>query len=532
MTNKTHRVITAVILTICLFACSWLQAQTGIIYHVDTYRGNDNFNGLTHESAFETIQKGIEIANTGDMILVWPGTYSEDIDFMGKEITVKSAADAAKLMSPGGTAVSFHGSEQQESILENFVIMDSFIGIHAIGTNPTINHVTVVNNDYGILADTGANPTITNSIFWNNSQADLVECEADFSWVESQIMDTFLGLTAYWRFEEGDGSVTIDHSTNNLTAILHPSAADGPEWTPGLIGNALRFDGEDDYVEVAPEPVLNVSFITMTAWIKINSFSSEDMYVVNRQMTQSDTFSLYARESDNRWVARVRLNGEESTDVAVASNDPISSEWTHLAATYDGAALKMYLNGIQQQEIVYHPGIIDPDYPGILRIGGHPEYDFNNNFNGLIDEVLIYNRALQAQEINQLFVTGAAGYGLADPIFADPLSYDFHLKSQAGRFYPQDPSDPNMFGELDGLWAMDLINSPCLDAGDPIVVPTQERMPNGGRVNQGAYANTDYASMSPWPLIADLNKNGIIDLQDFFILSSQWLTALPWAWNP
>jgi parallel beta-helix repeat protein len=72
-----------------------------------------------------------------------------------------------------------------------------------------------------------------------------------------------------------------------------------------------------------------------------------------------------------------------------------------------------------------------------------------------------------------------------DPLFADPARWDYHLKSSAGRYVPQ----------LDA-WVTDLDTSPCIDAGDPREDPRGERMPNGGRVNMGAYGGTPYASKS------------------------------------
>ena len=86
-----------------------------------------------------------------------------------------------------------------------------------------------------------------------------------------------------------------------------------------------------------------------------------------------------------------------------------------------------------------------------------------------------------------------------------------------------------MFGEFDGLWAMDSVTSPAIDLGDPMADPAGERGPNGGRVNMGAYGDTPYASMSDWPLSADINRDGVVDLADVAILSKQWLDRMEWA---
>ncbi len=71
------------------------------------------------------------------------------------------------------------------------------------------------------------------------------------------------------------------------------------------------------------------------------------------------------------------------------------------------------------------------------------------------------------------------------PLFADPSKADFHLKSKAGRWDPKA-----------GKWVKDAVHSPCIDAGDPKTVFSQEPVPNGGRTNIGAYGNTESASKS------------------------------------
>lgn len=78
-----------------------------------------------------------------------------------------------------------------------------------------------------------------------------------------------------------------------------------------------------------------------------------------------------------------------------------------------------------------------------------------------------------------------AGNIQRDPQFADPQNGDYHLKSRAGRYDP-----------LRDTWVTDPVTSPCIDAGNPRDDCRGERMPNGGRVNMGAYGGTPYASLS------------------------------------
>jgi len=95
---------------------------------------------------------------------------------------------------------------------------------------------------------------------------------------------------------------------------------------------------------------------------------------------------------------------------------------------------------------------------------------------------------------------------------------DYHLLSERGRYWPEHD-----------VWVLDGVSSPCIDGGDPTIDPSNERMPNGGKVNMGAYGETAYASMSEWATEGDINKDGVVNMIDFAILAEDWLEALPWA---
>ncbi len=135
-------------------------------------------------SEYATIQAAIDASADGDEVTVEPNVYVEQLNFLGRAITVRSEGGAAVIDGDDDFAVSFFNGEGPGSVLENFVITNSYMGIFAAGTFPTIRNVTVVNNRYGAGAYVDGVPDIRSSIFWNNSEQDLVDCVAQYSCIE------------------------------------------------------------------------------------------------------------------------------------------------------------------------------------------------------------------------------------------------------------------------------------------------------------------------------------------------------------
>jgi len=153
-------------------------------YYVDTATGDDLNDGWSPKRAFATIQRGIDVAREGYTVAVVPGVYREGIDFRGKAIVVAGLNGAPILETPNEYAVSFYSAEGPDSILRNFVITNSDVGIFIAGSRPIIRNVTIVGNTFGIAAYGGAKPTIVSCILWNNSDGDLFGCTTQFSCVQ------------------------------------------------------------------------------------------------------------------------------------------------------------------------------------------------------------------------------------------------------------------------------------------------------------------------------------------------------------
>ncbi|MHC4496521.1 MAG: right-handed parallel beta-helix repeat-containing protein, partial [Planctomycetota bacterium] len=147
-----------------------------LIFHVDGANGSNYNSGLSKSDAFATIQEAVVNALDGDTVVVWPGTYREEVIVRGKAITLQSADEAAIVTAPSGYAFSFYWAESSRSVLRNFVITGCGQGaVYCSAGSPTLTNLTIVDNTFGIEAYDGADPRITSCIFFDNDNGDLFQ---------------------------------------------------------------------------------------------------------------------------------------------------------------------------------------------------------------------------------------------------------------------------------------------------------------------------------------------------------------------
>jgi len=155
-------------------------------------------------------------------------------------------------------------------------------------------------------------------------------------------------------------------------------------------------------------------------------------------------------------------------------------------------------------------------------VDGGGVYDYPEATTTLGNCILWANRDVGGQDATAQITSDMAkinhstvqGWHGADPLFADPNNGDFHLQSHAGRWDPQAQ-----------MWVSDYATSPAIDAGSPFDDVGDETEPNGRRINQGVYGGTAEASKSLAGQfnVADLNRDGIVDIRDHAILAENWL---------
>src|SRR5919197_1558180 len=198
------------------------------------------------------------------------------------------------------------------------------------------------------------------------------------------------GLVAAYSFNNVSGTSVADLSGNNNAGTTSGAVAtDG-----GKYGGALSFDGVNDWITVNDSNSLDLTTgMTLMAWVNPTALAGSWRTVIFKEGgAGSIDYSLYAAESTNKPVGQVYVDGEQN---ALGTTSLAPSTWTHLAVTYDGATLKLYVNGVVAGSKSVS-GAITPT-TGAPRIGGNNIW--SEWFQGVIDEVRVYNRALTQAEI-------------------------------------------------------------------------------------------------------------------------------------
>lgn len=199
------------------------------------------------------------------------------------------------------------------------------------------------------------------------------------------------GLVGWWKLDDSSGTTATDSSGNGNNGTL--VNMDPPtDWISGQVGGALDFDGGNDYVNCGNGESLDITGdITIAFWLYLDNFGSEPDIITKGNYTQS--YSVWINSSGQ---IRFALNNDRLT-----SNSTLSTgTWYHVAVTREGSERKIYIDGEEDESDTYGSAIGTTTGDMTLSSSSY-------SLNGRLDDVRIYNRALDANEVAQLtsFVT-------------------------------------------------------------------------------------------------------------------------------
>jgi hypothetical protein len=252
-------------------------------------------------------------------------------------------------------------------------------------TNPTPDDGNITQNDW-IYVNVTANDSANNI---------------------STFIDLDDSLVSWWRFDDlnGTGHPTDYVGRNNGTVV-----GNARQVTNGYFGRGFEFDGSgeaSDSIRISHSSSLTMNDdITISAWVKPNSFAGDPMVVAHNNDAYANTM-LYYFDSAGRLK---NIIGTETDTSAYAIS---TGEWSHVAWVFDdsGNRIYYYINGTSKDS---DSKTSNPSYSnGYWWIGaecdGAPCPD-GNYFNGTIDDVMIFNRSLSAEEIAALYANSSTKY--------------------------------------------------------------------------------------------------------------------------
>ncbi len=218
-------------------------------------------------------------------------------------------------------------------------------------------------------------------------------------------------LVSYYKLDENAGTVANDSKGVNTGTIT------GATWGQGISGSCLVFDGTTGAVKVPSKLNLNPVYgITMMAWAKTNKNLTTKIF----QKGDYDGHGLGQGNWDG-WGGQIRLVGNISHVLSWGGGLPVFNQWYHLAMTYDGQVMKLYVNG-QLRNSLSVTGLL---YVNSRDLSIGSDDGAQKFFNGSIDECKFFNRALDQTEIQANFsqtgnVPDQDGDGVADADDAYP----------------------------------------------------------------------------------------------------------------
>jgi uncharacterized repeat protein (TIGR01451 family) len=298
------------------------------------------------------------------------------------------AVTATDALPAGLTATALNGTGWNCSLSSLTCTRNDALGPSA--SYPVITlAVTVAPNAPATLTNTASVGGGGEANTSNDSAADVTTIIAPSS-----------GLVAAYGFDEGNGTATSDASGGG-----HTGSTGSAVWTVGKYGGALLFDGTSSLVTVPDDAALRLTAgMTVEAWVKPSVALSGWRDIIYKG---DDNFLLEASTNQGRPSAAATIGGGFAQ--AIGPTALVANTWTHVAMTYDGAAVRLFLNGVQVASAPRTGNIASSNSP--LQIGGDSLY--GQYFQGVIDEVRVYSIALGPAQI-QGDMNSAVGSGAPD----------------------------------------------------------------------------------------------------------------------
>ncbi len=207
-------------------------------------------------------------------------------------------------------------------------------------------------------------------------------------------------LVAYYPFNgnANDASGNGNHGTVSGATLVADRF--------GQANRAYAFDGVDDYIRIPNQPVLNFQqAITINLWMKIGQFYDREAYPISHGNWEN-RWKVSITNGGGRWTVKTNHSVNAGIKDLDSKTKFVADKWYNLTALYSGADFEIYVNGELDAFSSWAGALLQTTID--LMIGQVLPNNRNYNFNGVIDDVRIYNYALSVAEIEKLYDIGTA----------------------------------------------------------------------------------------------------------------------------
>ena len=271
----------------------------------------------------------------------------------------------------------------------------------------------------------------TYSVTLSNSGGSVVSSNASLTVNLAPCLTQPAGLIDWWQA----GGNAMDSAGTN-----HGTLQGATTFSSGMVGQAFSFDGLNSFVEIPDSPNLDFAAtapLTVEMWV-YRTGSQTPMHLLGKRAANCGAFQYQLAIGPGDDIGFYGGSGS-----AVANYQVPLNTWIHLAATFTAGRFQLYTNGVLAAT---GSGNLGPAVSAPLKIGGAGDCA---SFQGLLDEVSIYNRALAPSEIQNLYLSAASGKcGPSTPagIFSQPLSQIVYAGSNVSLSVASSGTAPIAYG--------------------------------------------------------------------------------------
>lgn len=214
-------------------------------------------------------------------------------------------------------------------------------------------------------------------------------------------------LVGWWKLNDGSGTTAVDDSGNGNNGTLTNS----PTWTTGPNSNGAlaMVKASNQYVSIGNVAALNItSALSISVWVNLAAVNSDQMFVTKDTDTGRSYVLSYQYEGGTQQKFGFYING--GTAVYASGAVPSTGTWYHVVGTYDpadsGGTLRIYRDGSLIATLTGAGTSINSNSTTVM-IGRRAYPSFEDNLDGTLDDVRIYNVKLTDSEVSALYAAGA-----------------------------------------------------------------------------------------------------------------------------